>query len=254
MVSYEEPGDFRNPEGMLVCGYCGKPKETEPYANGVRFPIVHDHQLQALVRHEETAEELSERIGRNRARCFAGEFAEEGIRDTFDSAALDTDQAALQECQSFVKRFSQERMAKTGAGLILFGQVGRGKTFLAGCVCNALLDEGWRCLMTSTRRIRSEIDRTYGSQNDVLDRLCRNDLVVLDDLFRDKDTEAGREVLFTVVDALYKMRVPVIVTTNLSKDSLTFPNEGDAAVVERLKERCRRVEVAGPNRRQVRML
>ena len=108
--------------------------------------------------------------------------------------------------------------------------------------------------MTSTRRIRSEIDRTYGSQNDVLDRLCRNDLVVLDDLFRDKDTEAGREVLFTVVDALYKMRVPVIVTTNLSKDSLTFPNEGDAAVVERLKERCRRVEVAGPNRRQVRML
>lgn len=246
---YEEPGDFRNPDGVLVCGYCGKPKEHE--VGGVRFPVLHDHQLGSLFRHEETDEEREQRVRRNRERCFGGIFAEEGARDFFDAASPDTDQAALQECQSLVNRFAEERVAKTGSGLILFGQVGRGKTFLAGCICNALTDAGWRCLMTSTSRIRSEIDRSFGSQNDVLEKLCRHDLVVLDDLFRDKDTEAGRELVFSVVDALYKMRVPVVATTNVTADGLTYPPEPMRPVVDRLKERCRRVEVKGPNRRQM---
>ena len=249
---YAEPGDFENPDGILICGFCGKPKEVR--CEGVAFPVVHDHQLADMTRHEETDEEKAKRIENNRTRCFAGEFVEEGERDRFELADDDSPQVALQECRTFVATFADQRKGKQGRGMILHGPVGRGKTFLAGCVCNALLDEGWKCLMTSTRRIRGEIERSYGSQNDVLERLCKNDLVVLDDLFRDRDTETGRETVFTVVDALYKMRVPVIVTTNMRADSLTFPSDADQPVVERLKERSHRIAVDGPNRRQSKAL
>lgn len=249
---YAEPGDFEDPEGILVCGFCGRPKEHR--CGGMVFPVVHDHQLRDLSSHRETAEERARRIEANRSRCFAGEFCEEGERDRFELADPDSPFEALQECRSFVATFADQRKGRQGRGMILYGPVGRGKTFLAGCVCNALLDEGWRCLMTSTRRIRGDIERSYGSQNDVVERLCRNDLVVLDDLFRDRDTEAGRETVFTVVDALYKMRVPVIVTTNMRSESLTFPSDADQPVVERLKERCHRIAVEGPNKRQSRAL
>ena len=249
--AYEEPNDFRNPSGTLVCGICGEPKETEPYANGIRFPILHAHQLQTLVSHKETDEQRAARIKRNRERCFAGEFYEEGQRDWFSAADFETDKDALTECEAFVRSFPESKRTKSGAGLLLFGHVGRGKTFLAGCVANALLDMGYSVLMTSTRRIRSMIERSYGSQNEVIERLCKLDLVILDDMFRDKDTEAGREIVFDVTDALYKMRVPIIVTTNASVESLKYPPEPMRPVVDRVKERCRRVEVTGPNRRQV---
>lgn len=250
-----EGTDYVSPDGTIMCGICGLPKQTEPMETRdgveIRFPILHNHQLDGLVRHIETDEERADRIKRNRAYAFRGEFAEEGERDRFDRAASDTDYAALQECKGFVSRFEKNKVAKTGAGLILYGHVGRGKTFLAGCIANELVDAGHRVLMTSVRRIRSDIERTYGGQNAVIEGLCKNDLVVLDDFFRERDTETGREITFTVVDALYMMRVPFIVTTNLSKDSLTFPNEKDAPIIERLKERGVRVEVTGPNRRQV---
>lgn len=249
---YAEPGDFEGPDGLLVCGICGKPKEAR--CGELTFPVLHSHQLGALTRREETEDERRERIARNRERCFKGEFYEEGERDLFAVADPDTPALAVQECKSFVASFADDRRGRQGRGLILHGPVGRGKTFLAGCVCNSLLADGWRCLMTSTRRIRSRIESSYGSSNEVVERLCRFDLVVLDDLFRDRDTEAGREIVFTVIDALYKMRVPVIATTNASADFLAYPPGELQAAVDRLKERCHRVPVDGPNRRQAKAL
>ena len=240
-----EPGDFESPDGTLVCGFCGKPKQT---ADG--FPIVHSHQLASLVRHEETQAERAERILRNRGRCFAGEFR--GLEGcTLATAAEDTDRDSAGAVMAYSRDF--RAMRKAGHGLLLFGPVGRGKTFLAACLCNVLLDGGWRCLMTSTRRIRSQVEGAYGSLNSVVESLCRHDLVVLDDLFRDRNTETGREIVFDVVDALYKARVPMVVTTNLSGDSIRYPSQADQPVVDRLKERCRRVEMPAslPNRRQV---
>lgn len=242
---YEEPGDFRDESGTLVCGRCGRPKEDR-----FGFPIVHWHQVEDISAPEETPEARAERIAENRRRCFGGEFRElsKCIRSEM---APDTPRELLGIIDAYVADFTANR--GIGRGLMLFGPVGRGKTHAAACACNMVLDGGWRCLMTSTRRIRSQVESRYGSLNAVLDSLCSNDLVVLDDLFRDRNTEAGNEAVFDVVDALYKMRVPVIVTTNMSRNAVWGPPDCIAAAVDRLRERCQMVELPEslPNRRQM---
>lgn len=242
---YEERGDFRDESGTLVCGLCGEPKE-----DGLGFPILHRHQLDAISAADETEEARASRVAENRARCFRGEFR--GLSGcTAETMAEDTPRELVGVMGAYVSDFAANR--GIGRGLMLFGPVGRGKTHAAACICNMILDGGWRCLMTSTRRIRSQIESAYGSLNAVIESLCGNDLVVLDDLFRDRNTETGNEVVFDVVDALYKMRVPMVVTTNMSRNAVWSPPECIAAAVDRLRERCQMVELPEslPNRRQM---
>lgn len=252
---YEEEGDFRAPDGTLMSGKLpGQAKEARYAADDgstVVFPVLTPQQASALNRRRETPAERNLRIRANRERCFAGEFRElEECR--FEQAAPDTDPALLQDVEKYAAQFPENREKKLGRGLILYGPVGRGKTFIAACLCNALVDAGWRCKMTSTRAVRSQAESRFGSAEEAIAALCRNDLVVLDDFWRDRDTEWGRELVFDVVDALYKLRVPTVVTTNMSEQAIYSPGAQDQPVMDRLKERCSRIHVQGPNRRQVR--
>lgn len=249
MPWYAEDGDWRDESGKLVCGECGLYKEALAEAADGRTlvePVLHRHQLG---RPEEDEAQRAARVAGNRRACFSGEFSELAAC-TFESAA-DPDGCAFFQAEAFCSNFRGTR--RSGEGLILHGPCGRGKTFLAACVCNRLLDAGWRCLFTSTRRIRSQVESRYGSTEAMLSALRRMDLVVLDDLFRDRDTEWGRELVFDVVDSLYASHVPVVVTTNVSKAALACPSPRDQPVVDRLKERCHAVEMSGENRRQVSM-
>ena len=249
MPWYAEDGDWRDESGKLVCGECGLYKEALAEAADGRVlvePIVHEHQL---ARREEDEAQMASRVAGNRRACFAGGFSDLAAC-TFESASR-PDPLAFSQAEAFCANFRGTR--RSGEGLILHGPCGRGKTFLAACVCNRLLDAGWRCLFTSTRRIRSQVESRYGSTEAMLSALRRMDLVVLDDLFRDRDTEWGRELVFDVVDSLYASHVPVVVTTNVSRESLAYPREADQPVVDRLKERCHAVEMSGENRRQVSM-
>lgn len=246
---YAEEGDWRDGSGKLVCGECGLYKEVLVGSDDGRAlvePVLHRHQLS---RPEETEEQRASRIAGNRRACFCGEFSDLSAC-TFESA-VEPDPLAFAQAEAFCANFRGTH--RSGEGLILHGPCGRGKTFLAACVCNRLLDAGWRCLFTSTRRIRSQVESRYGSGEAMLSALRRNDLVVLDDLFRDRDTEWGRELVFSVVDSLYASHVPVVVTTNVGRAALASPKPSDQPVVDRLKERCHAVEMSGANRRQVSM-
>lgn len=248
---YKEPRDFYDGD-MLICGLCGKPKEVV-YPNGVKMPIVHRHQFDKLFNKEPNALEICETQDRNRRTCFAGEFRELANECRLSRADADTQPEALDVINTFVRSFYDNKAKKWGRGLIIYGFNGRGKTFLAGCLCNELLDKHYRVLMTSTRRLRSQVDEKFGSLNDTMEWLCRFDCVCLDDFLCDKNTETGREFVAHVIDALYKMRVPVIVTTNASKEYLMNPGDDYKPTIDRLKERCEKLELVGRNRRQGRL-
>ncbi len=57
---------------------------------------------------------------------------------------------ASQENAIYAKRYVEHfsEMAQTGQGLLFWGNVGTGKTFLAGCIANALLEKKIPVLMT----------------------------------------------------------------------------------------------------------
>lgn len=246
-----EPGDF-DADGVLVCGQCGKPKQID-YGNGVKFDVIHEHQLERLNEKKLNAIEIVERKQRWRRACFAGEFVELERECRLSRADVDTQPEALDAVERFVKTMYENKAKKMGRGLLIYGFDGRGKTFIAGCLCNELLDKGFRAIMTSTRRLRSQVDEKFGSRNAMLDWLCGHDVVALDDIFADKNTDTGREFVFDVIDALYKRRVPVIATTNMSKNYMMNPSDADKPSIVRLKERCEKLELTGRNRRQGRI-
>jgi DNA replication protein DnaC len=241
---WEEPGDYRDADGILHAPD-GRIKEHR-YDNGTTFPIL---TYSEAAENATTPERRAERIADNRARCFAdalGEYA--GC--TFANLAEDTDENTYKACAAYVRTFEDKRRA--GMGLIMHGKYGRGKTHMAACICNALIDEGYKCRMTSVRHLVNVGEEKWGSWANMLRELRRFDLVVLDDIGTERGSGYMDERVFDIVDNLYSYHVPVIVTTNLSADSIAHPTGASMTrVMDRLKERCQTVEVEGPNRRQM---
>ena len=66
-----------------------------------------------------------------------------------------------------------QTMRSENLGLLLWGGVGTGKTFLAGCIANALMEQEVPVRMTNFARILNELNSSFSGRNDVVDKLCR---------------------------------------------------------------------------------
>ena len=125
-----------------------------------------------------------------------------------------------------------EDAARKNIGLLLFGDVGTGKSFLAGCIANALLEQDVPVLMTNFPTILNRMTGLFGSERaDFLASLNAYDLLILDDLGAERGTEYALEQVFAVIDARYRSRKPLIVTTNLTLDTLKHPDDLAHALV-----------------------
>lgn len=74
------------------------------------------------------------------------------------------------------------------------------------------------------------------------------DLLILDDLGKEKQTEWTNQILYEVINSRYEHRKPIVVTTNYSAQELS--NRIDSAVVSRLFEMCAFVNVTGVDHRK----
>jgi DNA replication protein DnaC len=73
-------------------------------------------------------------------------------------------------------------MLENGTGLLLWGNVGTGKTYIAAAIANALLDENVPVMMTSFSRILGAIPGpASGNQTEAIDQLMRYPLLIIDD-------------------------------------------------------------------------
>ena len=151
--------------------------------------------------------------------------------------------------QKFVENF--QTFKQEGKGLLLFGTVGTGKTFLAACVANALIDKGIPCLVTNFARIANEVQGLFEGKQEYYDNLNKYPLLVIDDLSAERKTEYMQEIVFNVIDARYRANLPLIVTTNLTRTELMHPADLTyQRIFSRLFEMCTPIEVTGKDRRQ----
>ena len=149
----------------------------------------------------------------------------------------------------YVEKFPE--MKAQGKGLLLYGTVGTGKTFISACIANALIEKGHPCLVTNFARLTNTISGMYEGKQDYIDGLDRFDLLVIDDLASERDTEFMGEIVQNIIDARYRTGKPLIVTTNLSSDDLKHPADiRKQRVYSRLFEMCVPVEVKGKDRRK----
>lgn len=126
--------------------------------------------------------------------------------------------AAKRDCEYFVSNF----FAQEKRGLLLTGTIGSGKTHLAVAVIKALIAEyGLNCVFADFRDLLKQIRYSYNAntpftEEGILKPYVQSDLLVLDDLGTEKDSEWVEETAGFILNERYNNRKAVIITTNLA--------------------------------------
>jgi DNA replication protein DnaC len=140
-----------------------------------------------------------------------------------------------------------ERHLDEGRGLWFDGPVGTGKTSLAILVAKAVRDAGRTFAFFSVPRLLAEIRRTYDRDTDesylhLFRRLCTVDLLVLDDLGAERQTDWVLEQLYSIVNERWQDTRAIVVTTNVPDGDPEGPLQAlrdEASRLEREREQGR---------------
>ncbi|UWF80657.1 MAG: DnaA protein [Bacteriophage sp.] len=249
----EAEGDYRNEDGLLMCGNCHTPKECVLHKNDGTTRTVRCACECSVARNAKEAEEKRKRdrmqyLDSMRRTGFPDAEMRKWTFTESDHADPKTENVARKYAANF------NAMREKGIGLLLCGTVGTGKSFLAASIANALIDQGTPCLMTNFSRIISRISEKFGGDQKYLDGLNRFDLLIIDDLGAERDTEFTWEKVMDVIDARYRAGLPLIITTNLSMRQLSDQSDiRRQRVYSRLREMCVFLEVQGADRRGKKM-
>ena len=128
----------------------------------------------------------------------------------------------MKVARDYVSKWSD--FASKNAGLVLWGDVGTGKTFFAACIANALVEQNVSVKMTNFSTILNDLF-AESDKNKYLDRLSDHSLLIIDDLGIERGTEYALEQVYNVIDTRYKSGKPLIITTNLTLDELKAPTD-----------------------------
>ena len=243
---YLDPAD-----GLAHCRKCGGPRQVviiNPFHHGrdiVRCPCPCQAEAERLREEADQRRQRMTRIQRRKA---------QGLQDRYlydYTFSHDNSQnPVMAKAHAYVEHWPEA--FRRNVGLLLFGDVGTGKSFLAGCIANALLDQDVPVLMTNFPTILARLSGTFGADRAAfLASLGDYDLLIIDDLGAERGTEYALEQVFSIIDSRYRSGKPMIVTTNLKLNELKHPPDlAHARIYDRILERCAPILFAGKNFRE----
>jgi DNA replication protein DnaC len=174
---------------------------------------------------------------------------------TFDNfIVMPHNRKAFEAALEYAREFADRR--EKGEGLFFTGGTGTGKSHLAAAIANNLLQELTPVVFADITRLLGGLKaaitgKSSVSEQHLIDRLCQVDLLVIDDLGKEKPSEWVEEKLYTIVNARYEDYKPIIITSNFSLDGIEARLEKNGkAIASRLVEVCRGVKLDGPDYRK----
>ena len=147
-------------------------------------------------------------------------------------------------------------MKKENIGLLFYGSVGIGKTYLACSIANSLIEQyqigvkirNFAQIINELQKGGFDFDK-----NAYIESLVNTFVLILDDLGIERDTSYAKEQVYNIVNNRYLKHKPTIFTTNLSYD--TIQNCKDSVeyqrIYSRIIEMCIPVMVVGEDFRKV---
>ena len=201
------------------CGmvYCKKCNTLLTLKKGMFYIVRQCVDCDAFKEDGETFEKLEEwkrqqKIKNRKKQCF---FTKRAMESTFEKGNLNSEGIfdVLKYCQNF------KEYKKRGMGLLLYGGVGVGKTYLANAVAHRLIEQDFTCLSTNFSRLYDEASE-YRNKQLYIDSLVKYQMIVIDDLGAERKSPQMLDFAYKVIDTLYGNVIPVIYTTNLSPSAM----------------------------------
>lgn len=242
-------------DGLKHCKDCNQPLECEidlsfddDKPDIRKMPIICDCIKQERAKERERMR--LEQIEADRRQCFSGMRAL-GTRtfETWNNPNV----KAKSIGENYVRNFRQ--MNREGRGLLLYGTVGTGKSSLAACIANQLVTDGYKARFTNFANLVAGIQSAgYGHGVEYIDSLSKYDLLILDDLGAERQSDFMLEQVYNIVDARTASGKPMIVTTNLTSSEMKDPNDVRyKRIYDRIFEHCFPFEMSGESLRLKKM-
>lgn len=142
--------------------------------------------------------------------------------DVYDDADLDRMKAIVAECKRFADDFDDKN-----ENMLLFGNVGVGKTFLTNCIAKELMDRGHSVIYFTSIRLFDTLsacvfrrDEDSDDYEDVLSDIFTCDLLIIDDLGTENINSFVASRLFDILNERSIRCKSTIISTNLPIDKI----------------------------------
>lgn len=236
VANAKQPEDYQE-NGLLYCGSCHTPKQCRKNILG-RDMVVgcmcscaqqkYDQESKSRKQQEE-----SDRIMR---------LQSAGIKSQrFRDASFNVDDRRKPVQMDKLCKYAEEweDMQCDNHGLLLYGDTETGKSYGAACIANKLIERFVPVCMINLTSVLNELDKNGVDKNAYIDNLMQYPLLILDDFGAERQTEYVMQQVFDVIDARYRSKKPLIITTNLSMVELNSPKSlAQKRIYRRIKEMC----------------
>lgn len=247
-----EPSDYLNEEENLTyCGKCHTPKQmrwNNPVLDELTTVPIPCRCLSEKYQEEDRAEQ------ERKHREIVKKLSDRGLRDRkileWVFANDDGSSPNIAKAKRYVEQF--DRAKEENIGLLFWGDVGTGKSFVAGCIANALIEKEISVCMTNFGIILADVMNLKADRNEYIKKLNQNTLLIIDDFGMERDTPFALEQVYNVVDSRYTSNKPLIVTTNLTLPEVQ--NRGVQSdlrrIYDRILEMCVPILFEGESKRK----
>ncbi len=244
--------EYTGLDGMLYCKKCHGARSLVVTIAGIGTRTVRCRCKDC--KQEEDAQYLAHKRHEARERRRRECFSEPAMMlQTFEN-----DAGKKPELSSAMMNYADNfaTYAAKAQGLLLYGDVGTGKSYMAAAIANRVIDQGYSAHMLNFSEFSNRLMATWEKQ-DYIDRLCSFDLLIFDDLGierkkrEDQGTGYMQETVYNIINARYSTKRPMIVTTNLTTDELSKSKDIDyIRIYDRILEKCVPINVDGLNYRR----
>lgn len=233
---------YKAADGLLYCKICNKPMQTIIKSRYIPETVVNCLCECEAAEREKEKERMRQVDLRNKKKISIGKEEPHCFSDNTD---IESRYSLV--IKSYAENFDD--YLERGKGLILYGTKGTGKTFFAECVADKLIEDGYSVAMLNFSTIYNALWEAENKQ-EYLDKLLKKDLLIIDDLGSERQSEHMTEIVFQIIDGRVSKGKPLLVTTNVNIGEMAREESvAKGRIYDRLLEGCYPIGFDGDNTR-----